>query len=92
MARKMEEKIISMYAKGMITNDIESHMRELYNMDISDSTIGIDLNGIKDVLIACVDVSFDGKWSGKYPKIAKSRRDNWVNLTPISSNRKSYVV
>ena len=25
----MEEKIISMYAKGMTTNDIESHMREL---------------------------------------------------------------
>lgn len=77
----MEEKIISMYAKGMTTNDIESHMRELYNMDISDSTIGINLNGIKDVLIACVDVSFDGKWSGKYPKIAKSWSDNWVNLT-----------
>lgn len=35
----MEEKIISMYAKGMITNDIESHMRELYDIEISDSTI-----------------------------------------------------
>lgn len=28
-----------MYAKGMITNDIESHMRELYDIKISDSTI-----------------------------------------------------
>ena len=35
----MEEKIISMYAKGMTTNDIESHMRELYDIEISDSTI-----------------------------------------------------
>jgi len=35
----MEEKILSMYAKGMTTGDIESHMRELYDMDISDSTI-----------------------------------------------------
>lgn len=35
----MEEKIISMYAKGMITGDIESHMRELYDIEISDSTI-----------------------------------------------------
>lgn len=35
----MEEKIISMYAKGMTTNDIESHMRELYGIDIPDSTI-----------------------------------------------------
>ncbi len=30
---------ISMYAKGMTTNDIESHMRELYDIEISDSTI-----------------------------------------------------
>jgi len=35
----MEEKIISMYAKGMTTGDIESHMQELYGVDISDSTI-----------------------------------------------------
>lgn len=35
----MEEKIISMSAKGMATGDIESHLRELYDIDISDSTI-----------------------------------------------------
>ena len=221
VTQDMEEKIISMYAKGMTTNDIESHMRELYNIEISDSTIsritdkilpivkewqerpleeiyavvfmdaihyhvrnegrivkravyvaiGIDmeghkdvlgmyvgqnesakfwlsiLNGLKnrgveDILIACVDGltgfpqaieavfpdteiqqciihkirnptkfvsykelkplmadlkrvyaapteeiaraeldSFDEKWSGKYPKIAKSWKDNWANLS-----------
>ena len=221
VTQDMEEKIISMYAKGMTTNDIESHMRELYDIEISDSTIsritdkilpivkewqerpleeiyavvfmdaihyhvrnegrivkravyiaiGIDmeghkdvlgmyvgqnesakfwlsiLNGLKnrgveDILIACVDGltgfpqaieavfpqteiqqciihqirntqsmvsykeikplmadlkrvyaaateeialaeldSFDEKWSGKYPKIAKSWRDNWANLS-----------
>lgn len=221
VTQDMEEKIISMYAKGMTTNDIESHVRELYDIEISDSTIsritdkilpivkewqerpleeiyavvfmdaihyhvrnegrivkravyiaiGIDmeghkdvlgmyvgqnesakfwlsiLNGLKnrgveDILIACVDgltgfpqaieavfpdteiqqciihqirnttkfVSykepkplmadlkrvyaapteeialaeldgFDEKWSGKYPKIAKSWKDNWANLS-----------
>ena len=221
VTQDMEEKIISMYAKGMTTSDIESHMRELYDIEISDSTvsritdkilpivkewqerplesvyavvfmdaihyhvrnegrivkravyiaIGIDmeghkdvlgmyvgqnesakfwlsiLNGLKnrgveDILIACVDgltgfpqaieavfpqteiqqciihqirnatkfvsykeikplmadlkrvyaapteeialaelESFDGKWSGKYPKIAKSWKDNWTNLS-----------
>ena len=221
VTQDMEEKIISMYAKGMTTNDIESHMRELYDIEISDSTIsritdkilpivkewqerpleeiyavvfmdaihyhvrnegrivkravyiaiGIDMDGHKDVLgmyvgqnesakfwlsilnglknrgvadilIACVDGlngfpqaieavypkteiqqciihqirnstkfvsykdikklmadlklvyaaateeialaeldSFDEKWSGKYPKIAKSWRDNWANLS-----------
>ncbi len=39
VTQDMEEKIISMYAKGMTTGDIESHMRELYDLDISDSTI-----------------------------------------------------
>ena len=39
VTQDMEEKILSMYAKGMTTGDIESHMRELYDIDISDSTI-----------------------------------------------------
>lgn len=221
VTQDMEEKIISMYAKGMTTGDIESHMRELYDLDISDSTIsritdkilpivkewqerpleeiyavvfmdaihyhvrhegrivkravyiaiGIDMDGhkdvlgmyvgqnesakfwlsilnglknrgVEDILIACVDGltgfpqaieavfpqteiqqciihqirnttkfvsykeikalmadlkrvyaapteeialteldSFDEKWSGKYPKIAKSWKDNWANLS-----------
>ena len=221
LTQDMEEKIISMYAKGMTTGDIESHMQELYGVDISDSTIsritdkilpivkewqerpleeiyavvfmdaihfhvrsdgrivkkavyiaiGIDMSGrkdvlgmyvgenesakfwlsimnglknrgVRDILIACVDGltgfpqaidavfpkteiqqciihqirnttkfvsykdiktlmvdlkrvytaptedialneldSFDEKWGGKYPKIAKSWRDSWVNLS-----------
>lgn len=39
VTQDMEEKILSMYAKGMTTNDIESRIRELYGIDISDSTI-----------------------------------------------------
>ena len=39
VTQDMEEKILSMYAKGMTTNDIESHMRELYDIEIPDSTI-----------------------------------------------------
>ena len=39
VTQDMEEKILSMYAKGMTTGDIESHMRELYDIEISDSTI-----------------------------------------------------
>ena len=45
ITQDMEEKIISMYAKGMTTADIESHMKDLYDIDISDSTIS---NGRKD--------------------------------------------
>ena len=39
ITQDMEEKIISMYAKGMTTADIESHMRELYDIEISDSSL-----------------------------------------------------
>ena len=35
----IEEKILSMYAKGMTTSDIESHIREIYGINVSDSTI-----------------------------------------------------
>lgn len=35
----IEEKILSMYAKGMTTSDIESHIQEIYGLDCSDTTI-----------------------------------------------------
>ena len=35
----IEEKIFSMYAKGMTISDIESHIREIYGISVSDSTI-----------------------------------------------------
>jgi transposase-like protein len=39
ISQDMEAKIISMYAKGMTTADMESHVKEMYGIDISDSTI-----------------------------------------------------
>jgi transposase-like protein len=35
----IEEKILSMYAKGMSTSDIEAHIREIYGLSVSDTTI-----------------------------------------------------
>jgi len=35
----IEEKIISMYAKGMTQSDIESHIQEIYGLEVSESTI-----------------------------------------------------
>lgn len=35
----IEEKILSMYAKGMTTSDIESHIQEIYGLECSDTTI-----------------------------------------------------
>ncbi len=39
ISQDIEEKILSMYAKGMTTGDIESHIRDIYGIDVSDSTI-----------------------------------------------------
>lgn len=39
VTQDMEEKILSMYAKGMTMSDIESHFQDLSGIDVSDSTI-----------------------------------------------------
>ncbi len=39
ISQDIEEKILSMYAKGMSTGDIESHIRDIYGIDVSDTTV-----------------------------------------------------
>lgn len=39
ISQDMEEKILSMYAKGMTTTDIESHIQDIYGLSVSDTTI-----------------------------------------------------
>lgn len=39
ISQDVEEKILSMYAKGMTTSDIETHIRDIYGLQISDTTI-----------------------------------------------------
>ena len=39
ITQDIEEKILSMYAKGMTTADIESHIRDIYGIDVSDTTV-----------------------------------------------------
>ncbi len=39
VSQDIEEKILSMYAKGMTTGDIETHIRDIYGIGVSDSTV-----------------------------------------------------
>ena len=39
ISQDIEEKILSMYAKGMSTGDIEGHIRDIYGISVSDSTV-----------------------------------------------------
>ena len=38
-SNQLEEQIIAMYAKGMSTRDIEVHMRDIYGIDVSATTV-----------------------------------------------------
>lgn len=44
----IEDKIISMYAKGMTTRDIQSHVEEIYGLEVSATTI----SNITDSIVA----------------------------------------
>ena len=39
ISQDIEEKILSMYAKGMTTSDIETHIRDIYGVEVSDTTV-----------------------------------------------------
>lgn len=39
VSQDVEEKILSMYAKGMTTGDIETHIRDIYGLEVSDTTV-----------------------------------------------------
>jgi hypothetical protein len=39
LTQDIEAKILSMYAKGMGTGDIEHHVQDLYGIEMSDTTI-----------------------------------------------------
>lgn len=39
ISQDIEEKILSMYAKGMSTSDIETHIHDIYGLEVSDTTV-----------------------------------------------------
>lgn len=46
-----DDKIISMYAKGMTTRDIQSHIQDLYGIEISPTTVSNITNKVVDVAL-----------------------------------------
>ena len=39
VSQDIEEKILSMYAKGMTASDIDAHIRDIYGVEVSDTTV-----------------------------------------------------
>ena len=67
ITQEVEEKILSMYAKGMTTGDIETHIKDIYGLDVSDTTVSRitdkkycrwQKNGSKDLLKAFMQLCF----------------------------------
>ena len=52
MADGLENVIISLYAKGMTVSDIEEQIREVYEFDISTSTISRITESVSNDVIA----------------------------------------
>lgn len=77
-----DEKIISMYAKGMTTRDIQGHIKELYGADISPTTI----SGITDKVVEVAEEWRARPLSRIYPIVFfdaihyKVREGNKVNV------------
>ena len=42
ISQDIEEKILSMYTKGMTTSDIEAHIQDIYGISVSDSTVSLE--------------------------------------------------
>lgn len=52
MAEGVENVIISMYAKGMSNLDIEEQIRDLYDINVSTSTISRVTNAVTEDIVA----------------------------------------
>lgn len=48
MSEQIEQSIIGMYSRGMSTRDIEDQIREVYGVDVSESTVSTVTNRIVD--------------------------------------------
>ena len=48
MSSKIKETIVGMYSRGMSTRDIEEQIREMYGVEVSESTVSTVTNRIVD--------------------------------------------
>ena len=52
----IEEKILSMYAKGMSTGDIEAHIQDICGIEVSDTTV---IGHTGDLLVDIYTAKYD---------------------------------
>lgn len=62
----LDSKIISMYAKGMTTRDIQAHVKEIYGADVSPTTISNITDKVLDVAYEWQSRVLDSVWAVVY--------------------------
>ena len=63
ISQDIEEKILSMYAKGMTAGDIEAHIQDIYGISVSDSTV----SRITDKICPSYGSGSSGRWRASTP-------------------------
>ena len=76
ISQDIEEKILSMYAKGMTTSDIEAHIQDIYGVEVSDTTVSRITDKIhrKRMAAAAFGKRLRGSFSGCHPLPCAQRR------------------
>ena len=85
-----DDKILSLYARGMTVREIQSHLEEMYGTAVSPtliSSVAADLRTIytaATVEEAAIRLAeFDVKWGKDYPPIVQSWQRNWPRVVPF---------
>ncbi len=89
-----DEKIVSMYARGMTVREIEGHLVELYGLEVSPDlwkdrrAIAAELKKVyrakdADAGQAALEAFDAGPWGKKYPSITQGWRRNWAQVIPF---------
>jgi transposase-like protein len=80
----IEDKIISMYAKGMTTRDIQSHIQELYGLDVSATLV----SNITDKIVNTATEWQNRPLETMYPIVFFSHRDGLARCYPLQGKRR----
>ena len=67
--KRFDDKIITMYARGMTTRDIQSHLEEIYSAPTVEQA---EANLI----------TFGEKWDATHPRVSQSWQNNWQRIIP----------
>ncbi len=79
------DKIISMYARGMTTRDIQRHLEEIYGVGVSPSLISQGTDGVSAEMAEKILKTFAAKWDTSHPSIARSWRNNGERIILLFS-------